>query len=1118
MRGADVHKNNTEVKMKLSKRILSAFLALLTVCSLAVAAGAANVTFTDVSGHWAWTGGQISYLVDKGVLNGYQQSNGTYKFIPDGEVTRAEFIKMLDETFGLTATASISYSDVKTTDWFYPYFAKAAAQGYLLNYGTSVSPNGKITREEALTLLARYLDLPADEKSDVSYFSDYYSISENYRDYVLRAVYANLTDGYNENGVKLFKPKNTLTRAEALTILYRAAGCIFNQNAYSRDSGSADTNNVITKGGVILNGINLGGRVIISEGATSGTVSLSGCYVYDTLYIRGTADVVLDNCKVENIVVDNGCKVSLLNGTKVNNLTVYGRSSINIYSGVTLNTLEVASTAANTTVSGDGAILKANINAYGFTSSMVPGEFSIGSNLTATFASNSYQGSSDAQESFTMTPFVTSDDSSYYLNIFAAESGSVYYYFTNGATAPTSVSFDSYYASSTFTGMISVRAGDIVTEKTYSASSVKNFEYVVLQLQDGNRKYAPVVIPNTDTSGTGFKTAPYLADETTIKFVASEGGTVYWYYSESGERLTQAEFLQNYSNTESALRDSGDAISGRTLSIALNSKYLKNNKYVILMLKNAAGSYYTPVVISAGDNGFTDAPSLKKVGTVSFKASVSAELYYYFSENADLPAAGDYKAEYNRADHAEHLSVTKNKSDTFDYNTKYSDDYPYLIIALKADGEYMQPVALNINYSTGFRDEPEVVGETEIKFRTEDDGEVMYYYTKSDTVPSCADFRSAYSNAASRYRDTVSVRDSWKTIEYSQSYAKNYPYMAFMFIDDQEKEYTPVVIELNATADTGFKIAPYINGDSVFFQTEEAGEVWYYFSKDGSAVASSEFEDFYDEVSKSYLYGQVDTSGTKITYFEIDDDVNLKTYPYIVIAFLADDDDGSTRKFHYPVVLDVENGDISGTGLTIESVSDDEVCFTTLVSGRVYYYFTDSTPSVSSSNFERKYNNAKDSDYENCKEDRDFEIEYDEDDGYKYMVICVEVEDSHGDTVYLNPVIVNLSEHTSTGDNDDGATTSKTGLTLNGIDVKDSVITMTSSYAGTVHVYLYMDGKSKTEIGKFDVDKKDSFEFDYSNQSTMIRLLVSTGSDVEIVFQLENSDEVYKSYSVPVLQ
>ena len=60
-----------EVNMKLSKRILSAFLAILMVCSIAATVSAANVTFTDVSGHWA--ANQIQYLVDKGVLNGYKQ-------------------------------------------------------------------------------------------------------------------------------------------------------------------------------------------------------------------------------------------------------------------------------------------------------------------------------------------------------------------------------------------------------------------------------------------------------------------------------------------------------------------------------------------------------------------------------------------------------------------------------------------------------------------------------------------------------------------------------------------------------------------------------------------------------------------------------------------------------------------------------------------------------------------------------------------------------------------------------------------------------------------------------------------------------------------------------------
>ena len=93
-----------EASMNKFRRILSALMALIMIVGAVTVVGAANVSFTDVSGHWAWTGGQIPYLVEKGVLNGYQQPNGTYMFKPDGEITRAEFIKILDETFGLTKT------------------------------------------------------------------------------------------------------------------------------------------------------------------------------------------------------------------------------------------------------------------------------------------------------------------------------------------------------------------------------------------------------------------------------------------------------------------------------------------------------------------------------------------------------------------------------------------------------------------------------------------------------------------------------------------------------------------------------------------------------------------------------------------------------------------------------------------------------------------------------------------------------------------------------------------------------------------------------------------------------------------------------------------------------
>lgn len=54
----------------------------------------------------------------------------------------------------------------------------------------------------------------------------------------------------------------------------------------------------------------MNGRNIVTEGASSGTVTFNGCTINGTLYIRGTANVTFDNCKVENVVALGGGKIS----------------------------------------------------------------------------------------------------------------------------------------------------------------------------------------------------------------------------------------------------------------------------------------------------------------------------------------------------------------------------------------------------------------------------------------------------------------------------------------------------------------------------------------------------------------------------------------------------------------------------------------------------------------------------------------------------------------------------------------------------------------------------------------------------------------------------------------
>ena len=1101
--------------MKKFRRILSALLAVIMIAGAVTVVGAANVSFTDVSGHWAWTGGQIPYLVDKGVLNGYKQANGTYMFKPNGEITRAEFIKILDETFGLTATASINFKDVTASDWFYPYFAKAAAQGYILNYGNYATPNGKITREEALSLLVRYLDLPANEKSSTTYFADYNSISDNFKDYVLRGVYAGLTDGYDENGVKNFKPQKTLTRAEALTILYRAAGCIFNANAYSRDGSAPADNSVITRGDVTLRGINLNGRNIVSEGATSGTVTYSKCNFNGTLYIRGSANVIFDDCEVDDVVVLGGGDVSLLNDTTVDSLTVSAKTGVKVYSGTTLEELTVENGADYTTVSGDGAMGKVTINARGFSSSMVPAEFYIGNNLTASFANTQYSGSSDTQNSFSITPFVTADKTSAYLNLISDAEGELYWYYTNSDYTPSIANFDSYYESSSTSGHFSVEAGEAETHETLALSSAEKYEYVVLQIQDGNRKYAPVSITNSVLTGTGFTTDPYVSDNNKVKFQAKQGGVVFCYYTNSGTGISQLEFLEEYSETESALKKEASVTSIKSYSIELNPNYLENYDFVAFMLKTANGQYYAPVVIPMGENGFAAEPEVTEPGKISFKPGVTGELYYYYSETAAIPAAADFKTEYNRAEYGDNMDVKKNTSTSLEYDTRYIDEYPYMVLCIREDGEYLQPVSVYIEYSTGFDIEPELRSSTRVRFATEEPGVVTYYYasftSKNPDAPSIDDFKTAYKTA--KYKNYVDCGRSTETIDIDPTAALKYPYMVFMFTDDDGGEHSPVILALDSNEVTGFATTPHVSkmGRDYYlsFKTQADGEVWYFYAPDDATTTPSEFEDEWEdadgEIVTNVKAGVLET--IELDYKEI------KKYPYVVIAFYDEEDD----EFSYPILIDVNSAakEDSGSGLTGVGIDGNYAKAEPLFDGRLYWYHTDDEDIPDSDEFYSIYNSS------DAKESGSASVdageEYDDikiDDDYKYLILCLRRNDEDGNE-YMEPVVIDLEKGT-TDSTTDGATRNSYGFDVLRYDPRDRVITIEAEEDGTIYMSMTVNGSSLNISGMDPITVKEGKEYEIEYDSPALNIFLN--GDVVLYLQLKNADDTFKAYEIPIVE
>lgn len=176
-----------------------------------------EIKFNDIASHWAKN--EIIKMTDSGVINGY--ADGSFK--PDKSITRAEFVKLLTGMLALPNGSGNTFSDVTADKWFAP-FVYAASEYGIINGVTenTFAPDTTITREDAALILYRALSKKGVSFNESLGFSDNTQIS----DYAKTAV-GSLTAGEiikGDNG--LFRPKDSLSRAETVTMLSRISGYI----------------------------------------------------------------------------------------------------------------------------------------------------------------------------------------------------------------------------------------------------------------------------------------------------------------------------------------------------------------------------------------------------------------------------------------------------------------------------------------------------------------------------------------------------------------------------------------------------------------------------------------------------------------------------------------------------------------------------------------------------------------------------------------------------------------------------------------------------------------------------------------------------------------------------
>lgn len=194
--------------MKLRSRFALLFLVTALTLSLFSTQVIAASDFSDINGHWAEDA--VLALMDQGVITGYP--DGTYK--PDREVTRAEFAKILSLAYDIQPKSASGFSDVKASHWAAGYIGALSEKGIIQGYpDKTFKPNSKITRAEAVTMLARVLDLLNSDETQPDWVQSFADVDPDHWAYIPVELGQRLHI-LPSQWTEYFKPGRNTTRAE----------------------------------------------------------------------------------------------------------------------------------------------------------------------------------------------------------------------------------------------------------------------------------------------------------------------------------------------------------------------------------------------------------------------------------------------------------------------------------------------------------------------------------------------------------------------------------------------------------------------------------------------------------------------------------------------------------------------------------------------------------------------------------------------------------------------------------------------------------------------------------------------------------------------------------------
>lgn len=258
---------------------------------------------SDIKGHWAES--DIQDWLDQGLITGYPD----HTFRPGAEVTRGEFVALVNRAFKYSDTKAVSFKDLKPENYAYIEVQKAIAQGYISGFSDNTfRPDKQITRQETAVIISRILGFDSTGATAAVSAQD----SNLIKAWSKPAVGYILDQGImSKNSGGAFQPQRNMTRAETVVVIKKALGLntvVYDQaGAFGKDAVSTVHHNVrITASNVTLRNMHIRGDLVIAKEVGDGDAFLEQVQVDGVTSIEGggSNSVHIRNSKLNTVSVN----------------------------------------------------------------------------------------------------------------------------------------------------------------------------------------------------------------------------------------------------------------------------------------------------------------------------------------------------------------------------------------------------------------------------------------------------------------------------------------------------------------------------------------------------------------------------------------------------------------------------------------------------------------------------------------------------------------------------------------------------------------------------------------------------------------------------------------------